>query len=212
MKVGASERGYQTLPPPPPPNVVPGPIAGKGARPARGSGAPPALHTQQSLWEIRFCLIVAYFGVFTPPSAPPRADNGALIARWQRPLGSGDALPPALLPRVAAFARSESSGSDTSRGDRGTASKGHPSPQLCVCLPVAARGICRSVRCPPAWGPVGPPAQPSPAHRGRHTKHSLLFLPPHPDARTRGCSAVAPRSPQPQPTHPPPPGRRGCGL
>lgn len=151
------------------------------------------------------------FWYFHTPLPPHQADNGALIAHWQRLPGFGELLPPpALLPCVAAFTYSESSGSETSKGGGGQRhSFQRPSPQLCVCLPSAAHRLY--VRAlPPSMGDLSDPRlHPSPAHRGRHTKHSLFLFAPHPDAQTRGCSAVAPRSPQPQPTHPPPPGKEG---
>lgn len=93
-------------------------------------------------------------------------------------------------------------------GDRGTASKGHH--HSCVSASLRLHTGCMSVRCPPAWGTCQTPGFTPLLLTGEGIQSiPFFFLPPHPDAQTRGCSAVAPGSPQPQPTHPPPPGKEG---
>lgn len=152
------------------------------------------------------------FWYFHTPLPPHQADNGALIAHWQRLPGFGELLPPPLRC-FHALQHSHAVSHRAARRPRGGGGQRHsfqrPSPQLCVCLPSAAHRLY--VRAlPPSMGDLSDPRLTPLLLTGEGIQSiPFFFLPPHPDAQTRGCSAVAPRSPQPQPTHPPPPGKEG---
>lgn len=147
------------------------------------------------------------FWYFHTPLPPLQADNGALIAHWQRLPGFGELLPPpALLPCVAAFTCSESSGSETSKGGGGTEAQLPKAITTAVCLPPfgCTQAVCPCV-APQHGGPVRPPSHPSPAHRGRHTKHSLFLFasPPRcPDTRMLSCGSSVPAASAHAPTSP----------
>lgn len=154
------------------------------------------------------------FWYFHTPLPPLQADNGALIAHWQRLPGFGELLPPpALLPCVAAFTCSDSSGSETSKGggDRGTASKGHH--HSCVSASLRLHTGCMSVRCPPAWGTCQTPVSPLSSSQGKAYKafpFSFCLPTPMPRHEDAQLWLLGPRSLSPR-THLPR-GRKGCGL